>query len=36
MKNLEALLCTISLRVTGQSVSKAASILFVTNNTRDI
>jgi len=34
-KNLEALFCTISLRVGGQSISKAVSILFVIHGARD-
>jgi len=36
MKNLEALFCTISLRAGVQSVSKAASILFIVYSTRDV
>jgi len=35
MKNLEALSCTISLKAGGQSISKAASIPFLVQKTRD-
>jgi len=35
MKTFEALSCTISLRTGGQSISKAASILFAVHDTRD-
>ena len=35
MKNLKALSCTINLRAGGQNISKAASILFIIQDTRD-
>jgi len=36
MKDLETLSCTVSLRAGGQSISKAASIPFIVDNTRDV